>query len=112
MSTRMFRVGLSFIVGLGCWIGKVQAQAPADAPPAATVALPVYDAAPTAERDGGPVRNWLHRGGYCCAQKLDWYGCGGWHAQNTFVFGSCRTFFGEPCLSKSLLQQERGGCGR
>jgi len=114
MSPRMIRVGLSFIVGLGCWFGKVQAQAPADAPPppVTTVAPFVQESAPAAQHEGGPMRDWLHRHGYGCAQKLDWYGCGGWHAQNTFVFGSCRTFFGEPCLSKSLLQQERGGCGR
>src|SRR6266542_821858 len=90
MNARMFRLGLSFIVGLGCWFGRVEAQTPEDtqviqqAPAGRVLSLPF--------RRDGSMGDWLHRQGYACGQHLDWYGCGGWHAQNTFVFGSCRTF--------------------
>jgi len=112
MAPRMLRFGLSFIVGLGCWFGRVEAQNPVgseivgsyDAPPAARI----Y---PTVSRQDGAVRDALHRQGYCCGQHHDWYGCGGWHAQCTFVFGSCRTFFGEPCLPKQPRSGLLGGVG-
>ena len=117
MTPRMLRLGLSFIVGLGCWFGKVQAQEPAMT--TAPAQAPVHV---SADHTVSPVRghvanrmhpfvNWrdrsdlddrtraaFNRHGYCCGQHHNWYGCGGWHAQNVFVFGSCRTFFSEPCL--------------
>jgi hypothetical protein len=120
MAPRMLRLGLSFIVGLGCWFGQIQAKEP----PLTPVPAPAVAATPaTAELATGHARahvasRILHpfaslrersdlddraraafnRHGYCCGQHHNWYGCGGWHAQNVFVFGSCRTFFGEPCL--------------
>ena len=109
MNSQMSRLGLSFILGLGCWLGTIEAQEPAEAP----VSAEATEAAPQRSFTlGQPIRNlahatggavqatndFLHRHGYLCGQHLDWYGCGGWRAQNTFVLGSCRTFFGEPCL--------------
>jgi len=109
MTPRMLRLGLSFIVGVGCWIGKVEAQEPTPMP------MPVHDGVlaprgPIAMRLTHPLggtqrgdldertRTAFNRHGYCCGQHHNWYGCGGWRAQNVFVFGSCRTFFSEPCL--------------
>ena len=99
MTARMIRIRLSFIVGLGCWIGRVEAQAPADDQVVQARGQTVIGRIlPAPRQETGPVRENLHRQGYACGQHLDAYGCGGWHQFNTFVFGSCRTFFGEPCL--------------
>jgi hypothetical protein len=107
MKSRMIRFGLSFIVGLGFWLGKVHAQeAPAvvssTAPEASAPAGTVYaEPAPNGtSASGRPAHDFLHRHGYLCGQCLDCYGCGGWRQFTTFAFGSCRTFFGEPCLQR------------
>src|SRR5437879_1093800 len=34
-----------------------------------------------------------------CWASHNGYGCGSWRSQATFVFGSCRDFFGQPCLN-------------
>jgi hypothetical protein len=109
MSTRSLRIGLSFIVALGCWIGKIQAQEPPPNPAPAVVASNGSYGPAAGAAEGGRLNAWLHRQGYCCGSHLDWYGCGGIRSQCLFVWGSCRTFFGEPCLPKSLDQQGHGG---
>ncbi len=108
MKTTWLRLGLSFIVGLGCWLGKVQAQehvqviASPETPEATAPAGTVYaESGPNgANASGRPMHDFLHRRGYLCGQCLDCYGCGGWRQFTTFAFGSCRTFFGEPCLQR------------
>jgi hypothetical protein len=120
MSRHSVRLGLSLIVAAGCWIGPVQAQAPVQGQ--APVQAPVLIGEPTVSepiavetsaalaRHGirlarwplvhgqGGARQHMNQKGYCCDSHHDWYGCGGWRAQCAFMFGSCRTFFGEPCL--------------
>lgn len=122
MKSLTLRVGLSFIVGLGCWFGKLEAQTkggpatpltPVDA--GATSAVEIVEDGPRERRrilpvaflQRQPVRDTvqrsedcLNRHGYCCDQNPNAYGCGGCHAWNIFVFGSCRTFFGESCQPK------------
>ena len=115
MAPRMLRLGLSFIVGLGCWFGRVEAQTPAGPETAqAPSAAPAAPVAPMSSRPDGALRDHFNRHGYLCGQHLDWYGCGGWRAQTTFAFGSCRTFFGEPCLPQQPRQggNAPGGCNR
>jgi hypothetical protein len=108
MASHKLRFGLSFIVGLGCWFGRVEAQAPDETPVIqARGQTLVGRVLPLSIRQDSSKHELLNRHGYACGQHLDWYGCGGWHAQNTFVFGSCRTFFGEPCLPN----QSRGQSG-
>jgi hypothetical protein len=50
----------------------------------------------------GPVRTWFHKcmndKGVGCWSHHNMYTCGSWKSECTFVFGSCREFFGEPCL--------------
>jgi hypothetical protein len=53
----------------------------------------------------------LNSFGYCCDSDLTWFGCGGIRSQWEFVFGSCRTYFGEICVPRphhSIAHQERG----
>jgi len=51
---------------------------------------------------GGPLRRRLHghfqRHGLGCWATHESVGCGSCQAERTFIFGSCREFFGEPCL--------------
>ena len=51
----------------------------------------------------GPVRDWfhdcMHGIGVGCWSHHNYYGCSSWKSEFTFVFGSCRQFFGEPCLA-------------
>jgi hypothetical protein len=35
---------------------------------------------------------------WCCWSHHNRLGCGSANSDLTFIFGSCRTFFGEPCL--------------
>jgi hypothetical protein len=111
MSSRTLRVGLSFFVALGCWFGKIQAQEPAANPTPAGVASNGSYGPSAGATEGGRLHDWFHRQGYGCGSHLDWYGCGGIRSQCHFVWGSCRTFFGEPCLPKALGQQYGGGGG-
>jgi hypothetical protein len=109
MAVRSLWIGLSLIVAVGCGAGPLGAQAPA-AP--VIVDSAIVEGAPVAESQPAPrgirlaswplfqrtpVRDHLNQHGYCCQSHIDWYGCGGWRQQLSFVLGSCRTFFGEPC---------------
>jgi hypothetical protein len=96
----MPRALLAIVIGMG-----VAGLARGDEGPAlpAPVAGPVLLASP---EHGGtewpgrrrPVKAWLQKHGYCCFAHHNWQGCGSFKASCKFAFGSCRTFFGEPCL--------------
>lgn len=63
-------------------------------------------------RADGAKHEALNRRGYCCDSHIDAYGCQNWRTQCQFVFGSCRSFFGEPCRpAPPLFQGYRGGAG-
>jgi hypothetical protein len=47
-----------------------------------------------------PVREQLHRHGLACFATINTVGCTSLHSELTFVFGSCRAFFGEPCFAR------------
>jgi hypothetical protein len=57
---------------------------------------------PTVPPSKGPIRDcvhgWMHRKGMGCWSHNNAYLCGSWKSECIFVFGSCREFFGEPCL--------------
>jgi hypothetical protein len=120
------RAALAVLVGMGATAGLTHAQQPAPAPapgkePWAVIeygaGAPLSpDAAPTTEAPGAPRRpvlDWLHSRprpivdhvhdcmhakGVGCWSHHNAYLCGSWKSECTFVFGSCRAFFGEPCL--------------
>jgi hypothetical protein len=64
----------------------------------------------------GRVRTFLNKHGLGCAGNHEWFGCGSCRSYTTFMFGSCRTFFGEPCFPKEprqrvgVLGSARDGC--
>ncbi len=60
-----------------------------------------YAAAPISAADvnKGPIKSSLNRHGSCCFATHNSPGCSSSYAQYIFIFGSCRQFFGEPCLA-------------
>jgi hypothetical protein len=106
------RAALAAIIGMGVAASLSRAEGPAPNPePWAVIEYgagghPPSEAAPGPEAGGfahkGPVRDWfhdcMHRHGVGCWSHHNMYTCGSWKSECTFVFGSCREFFGEPCL--------------
>lgn len=46
-----------------------------------------------------PLQNRIQNSDRCgCWAHHNLIGCGSFHSECTFIFGSCRTFFGLPCL--------------
>ena len=75
-----------------------QNPAPMPATPAMIVdAAPVGDTAPP-PRSTRPLQRLLNSHGMGCASDFNNLGCGNFHSTFKFIFGSCRTFFGEPCV--------------
>jgi hypothetical protein len=88
--------------GAGAYGGGVYGGGVYGGGAAAVGPLPVPDAQVSFPKKG-PVRDWahdcLHRIGVGCWSHHNAYLCSSWKSEFTFVFGSCRQFFGEPCLA-------------
>lgn len=103
----MQRTLLVLLLGLGfTWAGDLsqahgqqgqQGRYPR-VPPGATELPPGYPPVPdTPSRQ--PLRDWCRYGRPLgCWASFNGYGCSSLESEIAFVFGSCRTFFGEPCL--------------
>ncbi len=124
------RFGLGLVVALGCALASANAQAPeptvilvpstsgevvvpyGDAKPAAPGirlgAWPLSHSNAAADANSAPVRSKLNQCGYWCKSNINWYGCGGIRSELQFVFGSCRTFFTEPCFPPNGLENRQG----
>jgi hypothetical protein len=108
MIKQMRDLAAAIILGLGTWSGAAAQEplpAPTAAPDAPAVVQPCADAATGggrfAERRAavhGAVHAHYNRHGYCCAEDPAIPGCPSLCSELTFIFGSCRTFFMEPCL--------------
>jgi hypothetical protein len=62
-----------------------------------------------------PVCDCVHRHGFICWTPLNWPGCSSISSQFTFMFGSCRQWFGESCVTRALPDpfvpaSNGGGC--
>jgi hypothetical protein len=108
---RLVRVVLSMLIGWGVWAGLARAGAPEERDPAAT--LPNYY--PKTPPDANvlppgypPVDNspkkfpiahalFYHRP-VGCWSSFNAYSCSSLKSEVGFIFGSCRTFYSEPCL--------------
>jgi hypothetical protein len=101
MSPSSFRrAALAALLGCGVWAGLARAGGPyyPHVPPGATElppGAPPVDNSPSHH----PVWDWVryHRPLGCWA-SFNGYGCSSLKSECAFVFGSCRTFYGEPCL--------------
>jgi len=76
--------------------------------PVAPPAAPILGG-PLAAPDNTPpgLKGCLNRHGLACVSHHSWFGCGNFRSEMTFIFGSCRTFFGQACVPI-----ERGANGR
>ena len=107
MSRKIKRLGMLVVLGWLLQNSSLSAQAPGQtAVPAqpvpcagaatvnAAVGGPVAGPAPVSNR---PFQRCLNRHGLACASDFNQLGCGNLHSELAFIFGSCRTFFGQPC---------------
>jgi len=67
-------------------------------PAPAVVASPAAAEAPAGSVRRRPVSDWWRNDRPGCWSHHNYFGCGSLKSECTFIFGSCRAFFGEPCL--------------
>ena len=91
MNNRLFRLLLAAIAILAIH-GPGHGQEPAPFPPGIVPAIPE----PPPPR--GPVHRLLNKCGLDCWAHHTQMGCGSFHSEMRFMFGSCRTFFSERCI--------------
>ncbi len=53
----------------------------------------------------------LNKYGLCCWSHHNSLGCSSFEAEYRFIFGSCRTFYGEPCERRPPHSQTPGAPG-
>jgi len=138
-SGRFARALLAAIVGAGVWAGLARAQdcpvpayhgptipymiqqapvafapapAPATPPPFIVEYHPQFQGPvwiPPDLFDEGPNPPRKHK--WCCYATINSVGCGSLKAECTYIFGSCRKFYGEPCYPKPAGSSAYGGYG-
>jgi hypothetical protein len=109
MKRKVKRLGLLTLLAGCLHASQLAAQPPASGGPRAATPMPgapmpglVY-VGEEVEVVSGPVRNRptqraFNNCGMCCASDFNQVGCGNFWSEVTFIFGSCRTFFGQPCV--------------
>jgi hypothetical protein len=112
MKKTTLRLGLSLMIALCLWANRLPAQVIVPAQPDAHIFVvpvvpyePSYHAplpapfAPPPAPGQGPHRisHLLNQHGLACQSNARWGSCGNLHYDCDFIFGSCRTFFGERC---------------
>ncbi len=126
MNRWLWPLELTLVVTLGAWwAGPLAAQVPTAPAPVLTgnpVVIQAYaivpvvphdatppNAVPPPEPERGPIGKFYHQCcthvksfarsmGFCCWDTHNSVGCGNITTDLTFMFGSCRQFFGEPCM--------------
>jgi hypothetical protein len=125
MSRWLSRALLAVVLGLGVLAGLIRAEQPAPLPmpnpttpqvipqigpgnpvvsPSPDVLTPeIEPAAPAPSRRhllprGHLVRDWWHNHAWTCWAPPEYPGCSSLKSECNFIFGSCRSFYGEPCL--------------
>jgi hypothetical protein len=100
MKRSLWCAALAALLGCGAWAGLVRADGPyprthpgaQELPPG----VPPLDNTPTHH----PFIEWAkHRRPAICWSSFNGFGCSSARSECAFFFGSCRTFFGEPCLA-------------
>jgi hypothetical protein len=99
--TWLARTALAALIGCGVWAGLARADgwdAYPKTPPQAQELPPGHppvDNSPSKH----PLWDWVAHGRPLgCWASFNGYGCSSLHSECGFIFGSCRTFYGEPCL--------------
>jgi hypothetical protein len=119
------RLGLSLMVVVGLWTSRAPAQQYIPPPDGPVFIVPVTPYEPE-HRPYGPTelspRPAPAPAKHAVTRVLNHYGlgcqadsfacCGSAHSEFHWVFGSCRTFFGETCYPNQGCTNKGGGCGR
>lgn len=99
--TYLARAALAAVLGCGVWAGLARAGGNdlyPRTPPAATELPPGHppvDSSPSRT----PLMDWVrYKRPLGCWASFNGYGCSSLRSETAFIFGSCRTFFSEPCL--------------
>ena len=102
------RLGLSLMVAAGWWVQRLPAQTAGGQQPVLVVPSQVAPAVPLPQMpissadafpgSKGPILSYFNKHGRCCSSDVNSTGCGGTRAELQFILGSCRYWFGEPCL--------------
>ena len=101
------RLGLSLILAMGWWVQRLPAQTPTAPPPAVPEQAPCRGCALNSDAPAGPQagtqKRFIHKAlnhfGLGCWTTHNSPGCGSLYSNVRFVFGSCHSFYGEPCLA-------------
>lgn len=59
----------------------------------------------------GKCKDCLNKYGLCCWSHHNSLGCSSFEAEYRFIFGSCRTFYGEPCERRPTTPLGAGSPG-
>jgi hypothetical protein len=121
MTRWLLRMGLAAGLGAGLMPAGVGAQDVQTTPPVVVhnycvpqvvvIAQPP-DPAPPRPPSKGFLRSFCdcwHRQGYACWTELGHPGCSSISSELTFMFGSCRQFFSEPCYTGPAGGYGNGG---
>ena len=119
MKTWSLRLGLSLMVAMGFWAYRLPAQTVMIAPGGEQIlVVPTVPYEPARLYPGpspfgyppppGPAQHRLqhvmNQHGMGCQSNYPWGACGSFHQDFRFIFGSCRTFFGERCEPNQHLK--------
>jgi len=99
------RLGLLAALGLLLNVAIVSGQTPAPPQPVipsqGIMIIPDQEEAAPAPPKNRPWQKLFNSHGMCCASDFDDLACGSFWSECKFIFGSCRTFFREPCVPSS-----------
>ncbi len=110
------RLGLSLMVVVGMWTNRTPAQQTNREAAPEVLLMPAAKYEPGHQPNFGmpfvpkthpqsanhAVRRTLNNHGLGCENDSFFAGCANWRYEARFIFGSCRSFFGESCPPGSL----------
>ena len=103
MNIHVTRLAMLLIMGSCLKASALAAQSPVPAQQSqvtqvngTVVVTPNVEPSPEPSRNR-PLQRFLNPHGMSCASDFNAYGCGNFWSNFDFMFGSCRTFFGQTC---------------
>ena len=117
MPTWTLRLGMSLMVVLCFWADRLHAQVTIAPPGEQVFVVPTVPYEPARLYPGGSVylppppmppanhrvQHLFNQHGMGCQSNAPWGACGNYHYDFFFIFGSCRSFFGEGCAPNPPL---------
>jgi hypothetical protein len=98
---KLARAALSVLIGCGVWAGLARANDPGyypKTPPDAKELPPGYPPVDSSPKKFPITHALFHHRPLGCWASFNGYSCSSLKSEVSFIFGSCRTFYSEPCL--------------